>query len=42
MGKANTGGTAGATGVLASKPVSKMAPDIADGRALVGNIRRIR
>ena len=43
MEKANTRGTAGATGVVvASKPVSKMAPDITDGRALGGNLRLIR
>ena len=39
MEKANTRGTAGATGVVvASKPVSKMAADITDGRALGGNL----
>ena len=43
MGKANTSGTAGATGVVvASKPGSKMAPDITDGRAPDGNLRLIR
>src|SRR5713226_9247530 len=43
MEKANTRGTAGATGVdVASKPVSKMAPDITDVRALGGNLRLIR
>src|SRR5437899_1709121 len=37
MEKTNTRGTAGATGVVvASKPVSKMAADITDGRALGG------
>src|SRR4030088_1671949 len=34
---------AGATGVVvASKPVSKMAPDLTDGRALGGNLHLIR
>jgi len=43
MEKANTRGTAGATGVVvASNPVSKMAADITDGRALGGNLRLIR
>ena len=38
MGKANTSGTAGATGVVvALEPVSQMAADITDGRALGGN-----
>src|SRR6267378_6370572 len=38
MGKPNTRGTAGATGVVvALEPVSKMAADITDGRALGGN-----
>jgi hypothetical protein len=42
MGKANTRGTAGATGVIvALEPVSKMADDITDGRALGGNLRLI-
>jgi hypothetical protein len=37
MEKANTRGTAGATGVIvALEPVSKMADDITDGRALRG------
>jgi hypothetical protein len=39
MEKANTRGTAGATGVIvALEPVSKMADDITDGRALRGNL----
>src|ERR1700738_750093 len=43
MEKANTRGAAGATGVVvASNPVSKMAADITDGRALGGNLRLIR
>jgi hypothetical protein len=38
-----TRGTAGATGVIvALEPVSKMAADITDGRALGGNLRLIR
>jgi len=42
MEKANTRGTAGATGVIvALEPVSKMADDITDGRALGGNLRLI-
>ena len=43
MEKTNTRGTAGATGVVvALEPVSKMAADITDGRALGGNLRLIR
>src|SRR6202007_108434 len=43
MGKPNTRGTAGATGVVvALEPVSKMAADITDGRALGGDLRLIR
>ena len=43
MEKANTRGTAGATGVVvALESVSKMAADITDGRALGGNLRLIR
>jgi hypothetical protein len=43
MEKANTRGTAGATGVVvALEPVSKIAADITDGRALGGNLRLIR
>src|SRR5712672_1019479 len=43
MEKANTRGTAGATGVVvALEPVSKMAADITDDRALGGNLRLIR
>ena len=39
MEKANTRGRAGATGVIvALEPVSKMADDITDGRALRGNL----
>jgi hypothetical protein len=40
MGTANTRGTAAATGVLASKPVSKMSPAITDGR--IETLRRQR
>jgi hypothetical protein len=40
MEKANTRGTAGATGVVvALEPVSEMAADITDDRALGGNLR---
>jgi hypothetical protein len=43
MGKPNTRGTAGATGVVvALEPISKMAADITDGRALGSNLRLIR
>ena len=43
MEKANTRGTVGATGlIVALEPVSKMAADITDGRALGGNLRLIR
>ena len=43
MEKTNTRGTTGATGVVvALEPVSKMAADIIDGRALGGNLRLIR
>src|ERR1700738_2524720 len=43
MERANTRGTAGATGVVVTlEPVSKMAADIADDRALGGNLRLIR
>ena len=43
MKKANTRGTAGETGVVvALEPVSKIAADITDGRALGGNLRLIR
>ena len=43
MEHANIRGTAGATRVVvALEPVSKMAADITDGRALGGNLRLIR
>ena len=43
MEKTNTRGTTGATGVVvALEPVSKMAADIIDGRALGGNLRLVR
>ena len=43
MEKTNTRGTTGATGVVvALEPVSKMAADIIDGRALGGNLRQRR